>query len=698
MPWRLKAFTCATLGVVIAAYAAAWPSAAFSKPPRLHASLSRPFDLGHVVVDVTVSGTVAVARSDFMLSASGDLFAAQRWNAGRSRVGVSPRHSRRFRLTFGVTSAAAAHAVLVYRPGGRGSPRFLPLRTARAATGSPTITTFPITGGVGNPWGMAIDAAGAIWFAEPGCDFAPTCPADAPPGQLGRLDPSSGAFTHYTLPHIPGNQPIFVAFDQLGNLWFTTPGNSMIGEFSPSAGTFVGQWPVTPGSGPWDLTLANGQIWFTEHYGAAVGRFDPATHGYEDFPTPSASSNPYGIAASGGLIWFTENNSSVDRVAALDTGANDAIAEYEIVHPYAGTPHLIEVGPDGHPWWTEGWSDTIATLDPAVAAPGSCGSASGVCKGVRRFTLPASKTCGDEAHASGIAVDAAGDRVWLDDSLTDQVGWFTPSTGAFDMRPLATCNAHPHDGLSLDAAGNGWVTEQFADAIAVIITGSAGSPIGLPAGATTPSPAPVNVVRPTIHGRLREGRTVVARTGSWTNDPASFSYTWQRCRRACATVAVGTSGSYRLSARDIDRSVRVVVSASNAGGGAQAKSRAVGPVGPSLRRVRAAVDHLLATMKRSTITRLLEKRSWRDSFRAPSSGRLSVAFRAGPGPTLVADARRHFSKAGGRTITVRLTRSGRRLLKRAAKLRLGVHVAYVPAGGPAVRSFKPLKVRLRRAI
>jgi streptogramin lyase len=43
---------------------------------------------------------------------------------------------------------------------------------------------------------------------------------------------------------------VHVAFDGSGNLWFTTPNNSMIGEFSPSAGKFVGQWPVTAGSGP----------------------------------------------------------------------------------------------------------------------------------------------------------------------------------------------------------------------------------------------------------------------------------------------------------------------------------------------------------------------------------------------------------------------------------------------------------------
>jgi streptogramin lyase len=550
------------------------------------------------------------------------------------------------------------------------------------AFSEPTITTFPITGGVGNPWGTTVDAAGVVWFAEAGCDFTPTCPAGVAPGQIGRFDPSSATFTHHTLPDIPGNQPIFVAFDGSGNLWFTTPNNSMIGEFRPATGTFVGQWPVTPGSGPWDLTFANGELWYAEHYGAAVGRFDPVTHAHQDFPTPSADSNPYGIAASGGLIWFTENNSSVDRVAVLDTGAGNTISEYPIVQPRDGTPHLIAIGPGGHPWWTEGWSNTIATLDPAVAVPGSCGSDAGVCKGVQRFQLPPPSTaCGFGTHASGIAV--AGDRVWLDDSLTDEVGWLTPTSGTFDMSPVGACNAHPHDGLSLDAAGNAWVTEQFADALARISVSPGGPTVGPPQGTATPAPAPANVVEPTIRGRRREGRTLIAGPGSWVNGPASFRYTWQRCKQTCARVAAGDR--YRLRARDIDRSVRVLVDASNAAGSGEATSRSAGPVGPSLKRVKAALAKLLAAgTRRSTIRRMVGHGSWRGSFVAPSSGRLSFTFAAGR--TLVAAVGRRFSKAGGRMITLRLRRGGRRVLKRHAGQSLVVHAVYVPAGFPAVRS------------
>jgi streptogramin lyase len=323
--------------------------------------------------------------------------------------------------------------------------------------------TFQVSGGVGVPWGMAVDRAGNIWFAEPGCDFEPLCDEHAHTGQIGELNPSSHEIVLRTLPRIPGNQPIFVAFDNRGKLWFTTPDNNKIGEFDPSTRRFVGQWSVTAGSAPWDLIFSRGKIWYTEYLGAAIGSFNPATHAHRDFHTPSPGAEPYAIVASRGRIWFTENNSSVDRVAVLDTRRHNEIREYPIVLPRSGTPHMIAIGPNGHPWWTEGFSSTIGTLDPALARPGSCGSVSGPCTGIRRFTLPPASGCALGSHASGIVFDRSRHLLWLTDSLTGQVGSFNPSSASFGLIKLAGCNAHPHDGLVVGQTGNVWFDEAFAN-------------------------------------------------------------------------------------------------------------------------------------------------------------------------------------------------------------------------------------------
>src|SRR3954466_3030178 len=191
----------------------------------VHVSATAAPARGKAVLDVTVdntgAGRVAVARTDFRLSASGDIFGVQKWNARGARIAVAPGRSRELRLTFAAPSSLLRHAALSYRS------EVVPLKGSRSVAQRPaahrasTIRTF-WTHGVGEPWGIAIDASGSVWFAEPGCDFAPTCAGNTPPGQIGKLNPSTGAFSFYTLPGIPGNQPIFVTFDSAGTLWFTT--------------------------------------------------------------------------------------------------------------------------------------------------------------------------------------------------------------------------------------------------------------------------------------------------------------------------------------------------------------------------------------------------------------------------------------------------------------------------------------------
>ena len=332
----------------------------------------------------------------------------------------------------------------------------------------PPITTITLTG-VGYPWGTALDSVGNLWFAEPGCDFASTCPSSAGLGQLGEIPAGTTTPVFYFLPNLPGNQPIFVAVDASGNVWFTTPDNSMIGEFNPATRAFVGQWAVTPGSGPWDLTFNNGKIWYTEHLVSDIGEFDPVTHTFRDFVTPSANSQPYGIVSGDplntNLVWFTESNDTVSRIASIDV-TTDAIAEYPI-RAQVGvelTPHLIAIDARGRLWWSEGWVRAIGMLTPSRAIPGQCGASSGDCAGVTEYALPASTTACIGSHISGIAIQNGGTRIWLDDSLAGQVGYYDTATNAFTLFNVS-CLAHSHDGLRIGVGTTVWWDEEFTNTL-----------------------------------------------------------------------------------------------------------------------------------------------------------------------------------------------------------------------------------------
>jgi streptogramin lyase len=481
-------------------------------------------------------------------------------------VKIAPGHFGVVGLAFVLPRAARGRASLFYRPADSAGSGSIPLgrratATPRALSSATTLNTFWATAGVGDPWGTAVDGSGNVWFAEPGCDFAPTCSASARPGQIGVLKAASHTIAFYTLPNIPGNQPIFLAFDQSGKLWFTTPNNSMIGEFNPSTGQFVGQWPVTSGTGPWDLTFVGDQIWYTEHLVSAVGSFDTSTHAYRDFQTPTANSNPYGIAADGGLIWFTENNSSVDRIASLDT-RNNAISEYPIVKPVSGTPHEVAIDRAGHPWWTEGWSNTVATLNPGVATPGQCGTTSGPCTGIQRFKAPAPTTCSTSgSHTSGIAFQGGSGLVWFDNSLTAQVGSLNPSGNAFAMTSLSSCGAHPHDGLSLDAAGNVWFDEEFANAIGeqvapapstpgpTVVTGSA-SAVGT-GSATVAGTVDPNGQTTTYHFEFGLSTSYGSQAPAPPDPSAGSGATSQSVSANLTGLSPGTTYHYRLVATNV---------------------------------------------------------------------------------------------------------------------------------------------------
>jgi hypothetical protein len=77
-------------------------------------------------------------------------------------------------------------------------------------------------------------------------------------------------------------------------------------------------------------------------------------------------------------------------------------------------------------------------------------------------------------------------------------------------------------------------------------------------------PLPANTAPPAISGIPRDGQTLAATVGSWTNGPTRFAYSWLRCDGAgnnCGTI--GSASTQRLTSTDVGHRMRVAVSAAN---------------------------------------------------------------------------------------------------------------------------------------
>ena len=96
-------------------------------------------------------------------------------------------------------------------------------------------------------------------------------------------------------------------------------------------------------------------------------------------------------------------------------------------------------------------------------------------------------------------------------------------------------------------------------------------------------PTPTNTARPTITGDAQVGESLTATDGTWTVNPTSFAYQWQRCDLdaiVCGDVPGATGKSYGVRVADVGFRVRVEVTARNASGAGTAVSAPSGIVVP----------------------------------------------------------------------------------------------------------------------
>lgn len=111
-----------------------------------------------------------------------------------------------------------------------------------------------------------------------------------------------------------------------------------------------------------------------------------------------------------------------------------------------------------------------------------------------------------------------------------------------------------------------------------------------PTAVVTANPkAPSNTALPTISGRSEQGQMLDANVGSWTNNPTTYTFVWQRCDIdslfGCIDVPAATGKTYTVRANDIGYRLRVAVTAHNTSGRDTATSTTTAVVTPKTRIV-----------------------------------------------------------------------------------------------------------------
>lgn len=118
--------------------------------------------------------------------------------------------------------------------------------------------------------------------------------------------------------------------------------------------------------------------------------------------------------------------------------------------------------------------------------------------------------------------------------------------------------------------------KRIAAAAAMAVAALAlGAVLGQPGSGRAATAAPTNTSAPWISGAPQVGATLTASEGAWTGTPTSYTFAWSSCDASgasCAAISGATAKTYTAVAADAGHTLRVTVTAKNAGGSTPATS------------------------------------------------------------------------------------------------------------------------------
>ena len=296
--------------------------------------------------------------------------------------------------------------------------------------GEARMTTYPVPAG-SRPHDVAPAPDGSVWYTAQAI------------GELGRLDPATGATTSVKLG--TGSAPHGVIVGPDGAAWVTDSGLNAIVRVDATTSE-VRRFPLPAGTRSINMNTAafgrDGVLWFTGQSGY-YGRLDPRSGKVDVFDAPRGA-GPYGITATpSGDVYYA--SLAGNHVARIDAATGQATP----IEPPTARQGARRAWSDstGRIWVSEWNAGQVAVLDPATGT-------------WREWKLP-----GARPQAYAVYVDDK-DRVWLSDFGGNALVVFDPRTETFRSFPHEAPNAAVRQ--ILGRPGEVWGAESGLDRLVVV--------------------------------------------------------------------------------------------------------------------------------------------------------------------------------------------------------------------------------------
>ena len=144
-----------------------------------------------------------------------------------------------------------------------------------------------------------------------------------------------------------GAAPARITAGPDGNLWFTEPGVSKIGQMT-TGGAIKEFATASAGAGPSGITSGpDGNLWFTEPTLNRLGTM--TTAGAASEVGLGSGTRPARIVPGPGGLWVTEP--AAHAVVQVSTGGG--VLSTVTLNDVAATPTDLTVGPDGNIWFSQ---------------------------------------------------------------------------------------------------------------------------------------------------------------------------------------------------------------------------------------------------------------------------------------------------------------------------------------------------------